>query len=71
MVNYLAALFLKVAASVVVGRVVEHQLEVGAGGRERDLRVSLAAPALEPHLALLRRPVAVSRVPHLTHQHTN
>lgn len=64
-VNYLAALFLEVAASVVIWRVVEHQLQVGAGGREGDLRVALAAAALEAHLALLRRPVAVPRVPHL------
>lgn len=64
--SYLAALFLEVAASVIVGRVVEHQLQVGASGGERDLRVSFATTALEPHLALLRGPVAVPCVPHLT-----
>lgn len=56
---------MKVTAAVVVRRVVEDQLQVGAGGGERDLRVSLAAAAREPHLPLLWRPVPVPSVPHL------
>lgn len=61
----LAVLLLEVAASVVVGRVVEDQLQVGAGSGEGDLGVALAAPAGEPHLALFWRPVAVARVSYL------
>lgn len=52
-------------AAEVAGADAEDELEVGAGRREGDLRVALAAAVLEAHLALLDRPVPEARVFHL------
>jgi len=41
---------------------IEDQLEVDAGGRERDLGVTFTAAVLEANLALLLRPVTESCV---------
>jgi hypothetical protein len=65
---HLAGLLLEVAlfvGHVAGGRRGEDQLEVGAGGGERDLGVALAARVLEADLALLLGSVPVAGVAHL------
>lgn len=66
---YLAVLLVEVAFTwvdgVVHGCITENQLEVGAGGSERDLCVALPTAVLKSYLPFLDGSVSVTRVSHL------
>lgn len=68
-VTYLAVLLVEVAFTwvdgVVHGCITENQLEVGAGGSERDLCVALPTAVLKSYLPFLDGSVSVTRVSHL------